>query len=161
MDSSSPDAGPTADPIDHQMLLRAIEAAQQAAKAGEVPVGAVVYRGDECLAVAHNLRETDQDPTAHAEILALREAAARINSWRLVDCRIAVTLEPCPMCAGALVNARLDRLVYGADDPKMGCVRTLDALCDDHRFNHVLEVIGGIEAERCGQLLSDFFRARR
>jgi len=124
-------------------------------------VGAVVYEGQRVLAEAHNRRESDRDPTAHAEIVALRLAASARGSWRLEGCSIAVTLEPCPMCAGALVNARVARLVYGADDPKMGCVRTLHTLCTDRRFNHRLEVRAGVLAEECGQVLSSFFRERR
>jgi tRNA(Arg) A34 adenosine deaminase TadA len=147
--------------IDHMMMQRAIALAQQAAELGEVPVAAVIYRNGAVLAEAHNRRELDQDPTAHAEMLALRDAAKAIGSWRLEDCSIAVTLEPCPMCAGALVNARIARLVYGATDPKMGCVDTLHQLCTDARFNHRLEVRGGVLADECGGMLSQFFAARR
>lgn len=139
----------------------ALDAADRAAEMSEVPIGAVVYRGDQVLATAHNLRETDADPTAHAEIIALRQAAKSIGHWRLIGCSIAVTLEPCPMCAGALVNSRLDRVVYGADDPKMGCVRTLSSLCDDPRFNHQLEVIPNVMDSEAIQRLQAFFRARR
>jgi tRNA(adenine34) deaminase len=121
----------------------------------------VVYQGQHVLAEAHNRREADADPTAHAEILALRAAAAALGSWRLEGCTLAVTLEPCPMCAGALVNARVARLVYGAPDPKMGCVSTLYSLCTEHRFNHRLKVIGGVLADECGAVLADFFRRRR
>lgn len=144
------------------MMRRALALAEQAAALGEVPVGAVVYQPDgRVLAEAHNRRELDQDPTAHAEMLALREAARALGSWRLDGCSLAVTLEPCPMCAGAMVNARLPRLVYGADDPKMGCVRTLHALCTEPRFNHRLEVVAGVLAEDCGRVLKQFFAARR
>lgn len=139
----------------------ALDAADRAAEMGEVPIGAVVYRGDQVLATAHNLRETDADPTAHAEIIALRQAAKSIGHWRLIGCSIAVTLEPCPMCAGALVNSRLDRVVYGADDPKMGCVRTLSSLCDDPRFNHQLEILPNVMDSEAVQRLQAFFRARR
>lgn len=142
-------------------MKRAIEQAALAATTGEVPVGAVVYRGDEVLAAAHNLRETHADPTAHAEVLALREAARRIGVWRLDGCSLAVTLEPCPMCAGALINSRVDRLIYGAADPKMGCVDTLYELCTDTRFNHRLETRGGVLADECAALLREFFAARR
>lgn len=147
--------------IDLEMMERALEQAQQAAKVGEVPVGAVVYRGDQLLAEAHNQREVDGDPCAHAEILALRQAAQRIGSWRLIDCSIAVTLEPCPMCAGAMVNARIARLIYGATDPKMGSVDTLYQLCADPRFNHQLLVQGGVMGQACGIILTKFFRERR
>jgi len=159
--SIHPDPSPTASPIDLQMMQRALAQAHLAAQAGEVPVGAVIYRGDEILAQTHNLREAHADPCAHAEILALRQAAIRVGSWRLVGCSIAVTLEPCPMCAGALVNARVDRLVYGAPDPKMGSVKTLHQLCTDTRFNHRLQVIEGVLADPCGQVLKVFFQQRR
>ncbi|MEX2213729.1 MAG: nucleoside deaminase [Phycisphaeraceae bacterium] len=147
--------------IDITMMQRALEQARAAAAMGEVPIGAVVYRGEEVLAEAHNLRESQRDPTAHAEILALRIAARKLASWRMDDCSIAVTLEPCPMCAGALVNARMPRLVYGAPDAKMGCVHTLYELCTDERFNHRLEVIAGVEADESVRLLQEFFAARR
>ena len=139
----------------------ALDQARQAAAVGEVPVGAVVYRGESVLSQAHNLREKLADPTAHAEILALREAAQALGSWRLEACSIAVTLEPCPMCAGALVNARVQRLIYAADDPKMGCVRTLHELCTDPRFNHRLTVTGGVMADESSRLLKAFFQSRR
>ena len=126
-----------------------------------MPVGAVVYCGDSVLAATHNRRETDADPTAHAEVLALREAARRVGNWRLDGCGLAVTLEPCPMCAGALVNARLDEVVYGSADPKMGCVDTLHRLCGEPRFNHRLTVRGGVLADDSAALLRAFFRARR
>ncbi len=142
-------------------MRRAIEQARRAAGIGEVPVGAVVHRGDRVLAEAHNLRESQQDPTAHAEIIALRQAAAQLGSWRLDGCTMVVTLEPCPMCAGALVNARVERLVYGAADPKMGCVQTFYELCTDNRFNHRLQVTGGVLDEECGQLLNQFFEQLR
>jgi tRNA(adenine34) deaminase len=151
-----------ADDLDLAMMQRALALAREAAALGEVPVGAVVYRADgRVLAEAFNRRELDQDPTAHAELLALRAAARALGSWRLEGCTLAVTLEPCPMCAGAMVNARLPRLVYGADDPKMGCVRTLHALCSEPRFNHRVAVDAGVLAEPCGQVLREFFQARR
>lgn len=150
-----------ATPLDRAMMQRALDQARVAAGMGEVPVGAVVYQDDRVLAQAHNLRETNGDPTAHAEVLALRAAAQTLGTWRLTGCAIAVTLEPCPMCAGALVNARIDRLVYGAADPKMGCVDTLHQLCTDTRFNHRLQVTAGVMAQPCGQLLSAFFQQRR
>lgn len=150
-----------ADELDIAMMRRALDQARAAAAIGEVPVGAVVYRGDEVFAEAHNRREVDADPTAHAEMIALRAAAARLGSWRVAGCSIAVTLEPCPMCAGALVNGRVERLVYGAADPKMGCVDTLHRLCTEPRFNHRLDVVAGVLAEECGALLSDFFKSLR
>lgn len=149
------------DELDLAMMQRALALAEQAAAAGEVPVAAVIYRDDRVIGAAHNRRELDQDPTAHAEILALRQAASELGSWRLDGCTIAVTLEPCPMCAGALVNARIKRLVYGAADPKMGCVHTLYRLCTDSRFNHRLEVLGGVMAMSCAEILQQFFQARR
>ena len=146
---------------DWTMMRLALEQAKAAVALEEVPVGAVVYRGDEVLAQAHNLRESEQDPTAHAEIVALRAAAKKLGSWRLDGCTLAVTLEPCPMCAGALVNARVPRLVYGCTDPKMGCVDTLHRLCTETRFNHRLEVVGGVLVEDCAELLRSFFQKRR
>jgi tRNA(adenine34) deaminase len=150
-----------ASPLDIAMMRRALAQAALAATAGEVPVGAVVYQGERVLAEAHNERETANDPTGHAEMLALRAAAKALGSWRLEDCVLAVTLEPCPMCAGAMVNARLPRLVYGATDPKMGCVDTLYQLCGDKRFNHRVEVTRGVLAEECGEILKRFFQDRR
>ena len=147
--------------VDFEMMHLALAQAAAAARVGEVPVGAVVYRDGRVLAEAHNRRESDSDPTAHAEILALREAARVVGSWRLEGCSIAVTLEPCPMCAGALVNGRVERLVYGAADPKMGCVESLNQLCTDPRFNHRLVVVAGVVADECGAILSDFFASRR
>jgi len=147
--------------LDCAMMARAMELARQAAAIGEVPVGAVVYRGDQVLGQGMNLRERDEDPTAHAEIVAMRAAAKAIDCWRLDDCSLAVTLEPCPMCAGAMVNARLPRLVYGAADPKMGCVDTLYQLCTESRFNHRLTVVRGVMAEESAALLREFFRQRR
>lgn len=147
--------------LDRAMMLLALKQAEHAAAIGEVPVGAVIYRGEQILAQAFNLRESQRDPTAHAELLALRTAAKQMESWRMEGCSIAVTLEPCPMCAGALVNARMQRLIYGASDPKMGAVHTLYELCTDARLNHRIEVVAGVEAQSCAQLLQDFFRARR
>lgn len=155
------DAAHTTMEIDLAMMRLALEAAQQAYELDEVPVGAVVHRRGEVLAVAHNRREIDHDPTAHAEMLAMKAAAAVLQSWRLDECELVVTLEPCPMCAGGLVNARIKRLVYGAADPKMGSVQSLHTLCTDARFNHRLVVEAGVLAEECGQILRDFFRAKR
>ncbi len=146
---------------DHRMMLRAIELARQAATVGEVPVGAVVYMGDEVIAECANNREATKDPAGHAELLAMRQAGQRLGTWRLNDCSLAVTLEPCPMCAGAMVNARLGRLIYGATDPKAGAVHTLYEIPTDRRLNHRVEVIGGVEAAKCRELLRTFFRERR
>ncbi|PID54234.1 MAG: tRNA-specific adenosine deaminase [Micrococcales bacterium] len=140
----------------------ALDQARQAATLDEVPVGAVVTdRTGRVLAAAGNEREQRQDPTAHAEILAIRAAAELIGSWRLTDCTLTVTLEPCPMCAGALVNARVPRLVYGAPDPKAGAAGSLLDLVRDPRLNHRLEVRAGVAAHECGEVLRQFFRARR
>ncbi len=147
--------------IDLQMMRLALAQAQLAYDMEEVPVGAVIHRRGEVIAQAHNRREIDNDPTAHAEILALKQAATALQSWRLDECELVVTLEPCPMCAGALVNARIPRLVYGARDPKMGSVDSLHQLCTDTRFNHRLIVQADLLAEECGQMLKAFFRARR
>ncbi len=152
---------PHVHPLDQIMMLRAIELAQQASGIGEVPVGAVVYRGRQILGEGFNLRESTNDPTAHAEMLAICQAAARLGSWRLKGCQLAVTLEPCPMCAGAIVNSRIDRVVYGARDHKMGCVDSLHDLLRDSRFNHQCEVIDGVMADHCARLLKVFFRQRR
>ena len=146
---------------DIAMMRLALAQAALAAERGEVPVGAVVYKGDEVLASAYNLRETEADPTAHAEVLALRDAAKKVGTWRLDGCRLAVTLEPCPMCAGALVNSRLEAVVYGATDPKMGCVETLHHLLDTEAFNHRVQWAGGVLADECVAVLQAFFRARR
>lgn len=143
-------------------MRRALAAAEEAAGRGEVPVGAVVTVGDQIVAVAHNERETGNDPTAHAEIVALRRAAAALGSWRLCDADLYVTMEPCPMCAGALVNARIRRLYFGCDDPKAGAVRTLYQLLDDRRLNHRVAVVPGVLAAEGGALLRSFFgRLRR
>jgi tRNA(adenine34) deaminase len=139
------------------MRLAYFEAAR-AAGLGEVPVGAVIVAADgRALGRGHNLRERSQDPTAHAEIFALREAARALGSFRLVGATCYVTLEPCPMCAGALVNARVSRVVWGADDPKAGAVRTLYAIGRDARLNHVFDIRSGVLADACASQLSDFF----
>lgn len=146
---------------DETRMRRALRAAEDAAEAGEVPVGAVIYHGERLVACAHNQRETLRDPTAHAEVLAITQAAAALESWRLDGCTMYVTLEPCAMCAGALVLARMDRVVFGAWDPKAGaCGSVLDILACE-RLNHTVEVTAGVLAEPCGQILTDFFRARR
>src|SRR6185295_8508430 len=120
-----------------------------------------VYKGDRILADAYNLREAASDPTGHAELLAISKAGKSRGEWRLTDCSLAVTLEPCPMCAGALVNARLGRLIYGAADPKAGACETLYAIPTDRRLNHRLEVHGSVMAAACAKLLSAFFKKRR
>ena len=142
-------------------MLEALTQAKRAAEQGEVPVGAVVVREGRVIAAAHNRTGVDADPTAHAEMLALRAAAAAVGHWRLNGCTVVVTLEPCCMCAAALVLARVDRLVYGADDPKAGAVRSLYRICQDQRLNHRVEVLAGLRADQCGKLLRDFFRRQR
>ena len=131
------------------------------ASAGEVPVGAVVVRDGRVIAAAHNRSAVDADPTAHAEILAIRSAASAVGDWRLTGCTLAVTLEPCCMCAGAIVLARIDRVIYGAPDPKAGAVNTLYNLCNDPRLNHTVEIHPNIMADQCSQLLTEFFRQQR
>ena len=153
--------GGCATSIDLMMMERALTLANEASLRGEVPVGAVVYQGEDVIAEASNNREASGDPTGHAEIIALREAGRRIGTWRLQDCSVVVTLEPCPMCAGAMVNARVGRLIYGASDPKGGARESLYEITRDPRLNHRLETIGGVMSERCGDLLRDFFRERR
>ncbi|HEY2964665.1 MAG TPA: tRNA adenosine(34) deaminase TadA [Actinomycetota bacterium] len=143
------------------MMRLALEEARAAAAGGDVPVGAVIVRGDEILARAGNAREREQDPTAHAEILALRQASGAIGSWHLEGCAIVVTLEPCAMCAGAIVLARLDRLVFGASDPKAGFAGSLGDLVRDGRLNHEVDVTVGVLAEECGDVLRAFFADRR
>ena len=147
---------------DHWMR-QAIEQARLALAADEVPIGCVIVHEPTAriIGAGYNRRETDHDPTAHAEIIAMRQAGAALGHWRLLDCTLYVTLEPCPMCAGAMVNARISKLVYGCDDPKAGAVRTLFQLCSDPRLNHRLEVQPGVLADECAQLLRDFFKIRR
>lgn len=148
--------------IDDTAAMRlALDEARAALAHGDVPVGAVVVLDGRVIASRHNERELTGDPTAHAEVLALRDAAAAIGSWRLDGCTLVVTLEPCVMCAGALVNARVPRLLYGARDPKAGAVTSLYEICTDARLNHRLVVDEGLEAETSGALLRAFFAARR
>ncbi|NLD77902.1 MAG: nucleoside deaminase [Acidimicrobiales bacterium] len=139
----------------------AIEEARLAADAGDVPVGAVVVVGGEVIARRHNEREATGDPTAHAEILAIRDAAAALGGWRLRDATLVVTLEPCPMCAGAIWAAQVGTVVFGAADLKAGATGSLYNIAVDHRLNHVTEVVHGLRAEECGDLLTSFFEARR
>jgi tRNA(adenine34) deaminase len=147
--------------LDEQMMRVAIEEAKEAASFGDVPVGAVVAKGDDVLGRAGNARERRQDPTAHAEIIALRAAASAVGSWHLEGCTMYVTLEPCAMCAGALVLGRIERLVFGTEDPKAGFAGSLGNLVRDERLNHTLEVESGVLSGECADLLKDFFRERR
>ncbi len=142
-------------------MTRALALAKEAVLVGEVPVGAVVVHDGVAIAEAHNRRELDSDPTAHAELLAVRAAARELGSWRLEGCTLYVTLEPCTMCAGALVLARLPTLVFGATDPKAGAVGSLYDVPRDDRLNHRVEVVSGVLADDAGDLLTRFFRARR
>ena len=139
----------------------ALEAAKVAQANGDVPIGAVIVYQNQIIGKAYNQRQQLQDPTAHAEVIAITQAAAFLESWRLHDCTMYVTLEPCPMCAGALVLARMDRLVYGCDDPKTGAVRSLYNIVQDERLNHRLEVASGVLAGECSGLLQQFFQRRR
>ena len=139
----------------------ALEQARLAAAEGEVPIGAVLVCDGAVVAHGRNARESAADPTAHAEMIAIREGAGRLGRWRLSGCTLYVTLEPCPMCAGALVNARIDRVVYGATDPKAGAVGTLFDLSADPRLNHRFDVTTGVLADECGQVLKEFFRDLR
>jgi tRNA(adenine34) deaminase len=147
--------------LDDELMRAALAQAQRTAAVDEVPIGAVVARDGEILAACHNRRMLDADPTAHAELLAIRAAARKVGDWRLSGCTLAVTLEPCAMCAGAIVLARLDRVVYGAADPKAGAVDTLYRLLADSRLNHQPQVVAGVRTAQCGMLLTDFFRAQR
>ena len=146
---------------DLRLMALALAEATQAAVEDEVPIGAIVVRDGQVLGAAHNQREQLRDPTAHAEMIAITQAATALNSWRLEDCTLYVTLEPCPMCAGAIVQARIKRVVYGADDPKAGAVRSLYQLLQDSRLNHRCEVVSGVMAEECGRVLSEFFQQKR
>jgi len=146
---------------DRLFMKQALEEAQKAALLGEVPIGAVLVYEGKIIARAHNLRETTQNATTHAELLVIQEACKKIGSWRLEDTTLYVTLEPCPMCAGAILQSRVPRVVYGARDQKAGCVDSLYHLLNDERFNHECDVTEGILAEECGQILTDFFKALR
>lgn len=142
-------------------MKTAIEQAQIAEENGDVPIGAIIVYENQIIGRAYNQREQLQDPTAHAEIISLTQAAAFLESWRLHGCTMYVTLEPCPMCAGAMVLARIDRLVYGCDDPKTGAVKSLYNIVNDERLNHTINVTSGVLAEECSELLQQFFRRRR
>jgi tRNA(adenine34) deaminase len=139
----------------------ALEEARRALRFAEVPVGAVIVQDGRVIASAHNQRETLKDPTAHAEMLAITQAAAARNDWRLEECELYVTLEPCPMCAGAILQARIPRVFYGAADPKAGAVDSLYRLLSDSRLNHQVEYRGGVLAAECGGMLTEFFREQR
>ena len=146
---------------DEAFMALAVEQATRAAAHGDVPIGAVIVRGGEVVSAAGNRREADLDPTAHAEVLAIREAARVMGGWRLPETTLYVTLEPCAMCAGAIVLARIPRVVFGASDPKAGAAGSVLDVLGEPALNHRPEVSGGVLGDRCGALLSDFFAARR
>lgn len=146
---------------DEEWMQVAIGEARLAEAKGEVPVGAVIVHGERVIGRGHNERESSQDPTAHAEMIALRQAANELGSWRLIDTTLYVTLEPCPMCAGALVNARVPRVVWGCDDPKAGATKTLYTIGSDERLNHRFECVPGVLGDECSELLTEFFGAIR
>lgn len=146
----------------HEYWMRAaIAEARKAEELGEVPIGAVIVHKDEIIGRGYNLRETTFDATAHAEMVAIREASRHLGAWRLLDCSLYVTLEPCPMCAGAIVQSRVPQLIYGTLDPKAGCAGTLMNLLQESRFNHRTDIIEGILQEECAALLTQFFRRLR
>jgi tRNA(adenine34) deaminase len=150
-----------ADASAERWMRLALAEARAAERLGEVPVGAVIVRDEALVATGHNLTHTRQDPSAHAEMVAIRRAAEAIGHWRLLDCTLYVTLEPCAMCAGAIVLARVPRLVFGAVDPKAGMCGSLDNLVQDARLNHRVELRAGVLEAECGDVLRAFFRARR
>jgi tRNA(adenine34) deaminase len=146
---------------DHHFMQLALEEASRAPAVGEVPIAAVLVRHGDVLASAHNLRESLQDPTAHAEMIVIRKVAEQLRSWRLTETVLYVTLEPCPMCAGAIVQSRIGRLVFGAWDPKAGACGSLFDIPADRRLNHRVEVVGGVLELESQSLLQDFFRSKR
>ncbi|MBP3953669.1 tRNA adenosine(34) deaminase TadA [Bacillus suaedae] len=139
----------------------ALEEAEKAQIIGEVPIGAVIVKDGQIIAAAHNRRECDQQALAHAELSVIQEACQKLKSWRLLDCTLYVTLEPCPMCAGAIIQSRIPIVVYGAKDPKAGCAGSIMNLLEEPRFNHQTEIISGCLEEQCGSILTTFFRALR
>jgi tRNA(adenine34) deaminase len=148
-------------PEDIKWMREAIDEAMKAEALREVPIGAVIVKDGEVIGRGYNLRETRHDPTAHAEMIAIKEASERLGAWRLLDCTLYVTLEPCPMCAGAIIQSRIVKVVYGTADPKAGCAGTLMNLLQEPRFNHETETVGGVLQEECGSLLTQFFRKLR
>lgn len=147
--------------IDEKFMEKAIEVAEEAASIGEVPIGAIIVKDGEIISTGYNLRETEQRSVAHAELLAIDEACKALGTWRLSECTLYVTLEPCSMCSGAIVLSRIDRVVYGASDPKGGCAGTLMNLLDEPRFNHQATVTSGVLERECSQMLTTFFRELR
>lgn len=147
--------------MDELFMNKAIDEAKKAEVMNEVPIGAVIVYNDKVIASGANVRETSQKTLSHAELIAIEKANEQIGSWRLEDCTLYVTLEPCPMCAGAIIQSRIKRVVYGAPDPKAGCAGTLMNLLEDARFNHQVEVTSGLMEDACGRLLTDFFKRLR
>jgi tRNA(adenine34) deaminase len=147
--------------VDESFMLRALAEAALAISENEVPVGAVIVREERIIASAHNQREQLRDPTAHAEMIAITQAAETLGSWRLNNCTLYATLEPCPMCAGAILQARIPRIVYGASDPKSGAIDSLYEMLRDARLNHRAETAGGVLATECSEMLSRFFEVQR
>ncbi len=147
--------------MDSEFMREALAEAQKAYQLDEVPIGAVVVKNGEVIGRGHNLRESKKDPTLHAEIIAIRQAAAVLGGWRLTDCDLYVTIEPCPMCAGAILQARIRRLIFGARDPKAGCAGSLYNLLEDTRFNHRTEVTEGILKDSCSLIIKEYFRQKR
>ncbi|MBC3537560.1 tRNA adenosine(34) deaminase TadA [Megasphaera hominis] len=146
---------------DEFYMGKALEEARTAYVVGEIPIGAVIIYEKKAIARAYNLRESLPCATAHAELLAIEKACRALGRWRLTGCTLYVTVEPCPMCAGAIINSRLDRVVYGCDDPKAGAARSLFHLLDNPALNHQVEITAGVREDECAQLMKDFFRARR
>ncbi|WP_391563821.1 tRNA adenosine(34) deaminase TadA [Paenibacillus cremeus] len=153
----------TSESFDSHLIFMqaAIEEARKAEAIREVPIGAVIVRGNEIIGRGHNVRETARDPLAHAELIAIKQASEHLDAWRLLDCRLYVTLEPCPMCAGAIVQSRISQVIFGTPDPKAGCAGTLMNLLQEDRFNHRVEVISGVMQEECSTMLTQFFRKLR
>lgn len=148
--------------VDEKYMKEALKEAKKAAQKGEVPVGAVIVKNGKIIARGHNLRESKQDPTMHAEIVAIKKAARKLENWRLAGCTLYVTVEPCPMCAGAIVQSRIGRVVYGARDPKAGAVASLYTILTDRRLNHQVSVITeGVLEEECSEILKSFFKRLR
>ncbi|MFN7253327.1 MAG: tRNA adenosine(34) deaminase TadA [Anaerobacillus sp.] len=146
---------------DFLFMKLAIEEAKKAEAIKEVPIGAIIVKDGEIISAAYNLRESDQRAVAHAELLAIDEACRKLNTWRLIGCTLYVTLEPCPMCAGAIIQSRVERVVFGASDPKAGCVGSIYNLLTEPKFNHQCEIVEGVMAKECGDLLTNFFRNLR
>lgn len=149
------------DLTDIRFMKEAIAEARKAEAIREVPIGAVIVQNGVIIGRGHNLRETTLNPTAHAEMIAIQEASDRLQAWRLLGCTLYVTLEPCPMCAGAIVQSRIERVVFGTGDPKAGCAGTLMNLLQEGRFNHMAEVVPNVMQEECSSLLTQFFRGLR